>query len=185
MGGVIPSQFIGGINMKAYLATNFFSEAGFQYTANLAKMLRELDIDLYVPQENGEINDKSAKNAATITDIDIANGDNRHLEDANFLIASLDGVEIDSGVSAEIGYFSGMARAEEKYCANPPYRKIIGLYTDIRRDGEGDNRFYINLYTKGLTKLRGRVVHTRLDVMSAILEYSAQEKLESQIRRKI
>lgn len=171
--------------MKAYLATNFFSEAGFEYTAKLAKIFRDLDIDLYVPQENGEINDKNAKNASTITDTDIANGDNRYLEHANILIASLDGVEIDSGVSAEIGYFSGMARAEEKYCASPPYRKIIGLYTDIRRDGEGDNRFYINLYTKGLVKIRGKVVHNNFDAMKTILEYTIQEKIQNQIRRKI
>jgi hypothetical protein len=169
--------------MKAYLATNFFSEPMFDWTAKIGKQLKELGLDLYVPQENDEINDKSSEDAVSVTDIDIANGDNFYLESANILIAHLDGVEIDSGVSAEIGYFSGLARAEEKYCASPPIRKIIGIYTDIRRDGEGDNRFYINLYTKGLVKLRGQVVHSSAELVDVVEELLFQIRLEEQITR--
>jgi hypothetical protein len=172
--------------MKAYLATNFFSEPMFNWTARLGEQLRAIGLDIYIPQENGEINDKSSNEAASITDIDIANGDNRYLEDSNILIASLDGVEIDSGVSAEIGYFSGMARAEEKYCASPPLRIIVGIYTDIRRDGEGDNRFYINLYTKGLIKLRGEIVNSSEELCDVVEQLLFKIKMENQItRRKI
>jgi Nucleoside 2-deoxyribosyltransferase len=175
-----------GINMlKGYLATNFFNEATFEWTKKVGYRLRSLGLDIYIPQENGEINDKSADDAAEVTDIDIANGDNFYLEGSNILIACLDGVEIDSGVSAEIGYFSGLARAEEMYCASPPTRKIIGIYTDIRRDGEGDNRFYINLYTKGLVKLRGKVVHSSNEMADAVMELIEQIKKEEQFRRKI
>lgn len=143
--------------LKIYLATNFFNDMGKEYTKKVGYRLRSMGFDVYMPQENGEINDKDK---AGITDIDIANGDNYHLEQADILVASLDGVEIDSGVSAEIGYFSGLARSEERLCAAPRAKLILGLYTDIRRDGDGDNRFYINLYTKGLVNLRGKVVNS-------------------------
>lgn len=153
---------------KGYLATNFFSEAGFEWTAKVAKVIRETGIDLYVPQENGEINDKDAEGAADVTAQDIALGDNKYLKQANFLIANLDGVEIDSGVSAEIGYFSGLMEAEATFAVMPSPRVIIGIYTDIRRDGEGDNRFYINLYTKGLTLLNGMIVNSTQELKEVL-----------------
>lgn len=143
--------------LKIYLASNFFNDMGKDYTKKVGYRLRSLGFEVYMPQENGEINDK---NKDGITDVDIANGDNYYLEQADILVASLDGVEIDSGVSAEVGYFSGLARSEERLCASPRAKLILGLYTDIRRNGDGDNRFYINLYTKGLVNLRGKVVNT-------------------------
>ncbi len=171
--------------MKVYLATNFFNETMFEWTKKVGYRLRSLGFDVYIPQENGEINDKSGDNADEVQDIDIANGDNKYLEEASILVASLDGVEIDSGVSAEIGYFSGLARGEELYCAAPPTRHIIGIYTDIRRDGNGDNRFYINLYTKGLVKLRGVVVHSTDELAENIVEFNEIIKKIEQIGGKI
>jgi nucleoside 2-deoxyribosyltransferase len=148
-----------GKNMiRGYLATHFFNEAGFEHSAKLAKLIREnTNIDLYVPQENGEINDKSGDDSH-ITDISIADGDCLYLNSSNILIASLDGVEIDSGVSAEIGYFSGLITAEKVLSANPRIRYIIGVYTDVRQNGSGDNHFYINLFTKGLVRNNGIIV---------------------------
>lgn len=159
----------GGMNMiKGYLATHFFNEAGFEHTAKLAKRIREeVNIDLYVPQENAEINDK-ANNDENITDIAIAEADCSYLDEANILIASLDGVEIDSGVSAEIGYMSGLIKAESQLSANPKIRYIIGLYTDIRQDGTGDNHYYINLFTKGLVNLNGIVVRSTDELVKVL-----------------
>lgn len=159
------------MKLKVYLATNFFTEQGFNWTKTLGYRLRSMNYDVYLPQENGEINDKSSESADIITDVDIANGDNKYLEDADILVASLDGVEIDSGVSAEIGYFSGLIKSERHLSASPKPRYIIGVYTDIRRDGEGNNRFYINLYTKGLVNLYGKVVHSTDEVAEAITEF--------------
>lgn len=162
--------------MKAYLATSFFNEANYMWTEELARNIRWVfpEIDLYVPQENDEINDKD--NVEGLTAMKIALGDNQHLEPAELLIACLDGVEIDSGVSAEIGYFAGLMKAEKIHTVLPKNRKIIGIYTDIRRDGEGDNRFYINQYTKGLVDLNGVVVHNTTDLLKEINKYIRGEK---------
>ena len=94
--------------MKAYLATNFFDLFGFEGTAKIAGKIREAfpQLELYVPQENGEINDKKS-NDDIITDIAIYKADARELLSSQILIAYLDGVEIDAGVAGEIGMFVG------------------------------------------------------------------------------
>lgn len=165
--------------MKAYLASHFFSESGYDWSVKLAKSIRQAvpSIDLYNPLENEEINDKK-NNDDEITAEKIADGDNYYLERANILIANLDGVEIDSGVSAEIGYFSGLIKVEESIITTEP-RFIIGIYTDIRQDGTGDNHYYINLYTKGLVEKNGVIVRNVSEVVEII------NKIQKQIENEV
>jgi nucleoside 2-deoxyribosyltransferase len=144
--------------MKAYLANGLFSEADRMYNNYLAMLLRnEIDgLDLFVPQEAGEINDKN-----TFADsLMIAEWDSTKLLESDVLIAVIDGVEIDSGVSAEIGMFSMTGKP------------IVGLYTDVRQHGRDnqkkiqaliedgtENQFmYRNLFTVGRIKLSGTIV---------------------------
>lgn len=170
------------MKIKGYLATHFFNEAGYEYTKDLAKFIREeTSLELYVPQENGEINDKT--DDSEITDIAIAKGDNEYLDQANILIASLDGVEIDAGVASEIGYFSGVMKVEQEQKALPKQRIIIGLYTDIRRDGSGDNRFYINLYTKGLVNMNGFIVNSKQELVDTLKDIITQFEFEDHIKQ--
>lgn len=157
--------------MKGYLASHFFNEAGFNYTKEISQKIKNEipELDLYVPQENDEINDKET-NDDTITAALIAKGDNYYLKNSNILIANIDGVEIDSGVSAEIGYLAGLIEAE-KDLENRIPRIIIGLYTDMRQDGTGENFFYINLYTKGLIELNGTLVRDIDQLIEEIKEF--------------
>lgn len=153
---------------KVYLATNFFSEAMFLYTDQIASEIREaVNVDLYVPQENADINDKS-KNDVVITAKAIAEADSKHLYESNVLIACLDGVEIDAGVASEIGYFSALIDSEGRHSSLPKLRTIIGIYSDIRKDGTGDNRFYINLYTKGLVQTYGDIYNNAYEAIEAL-----------------
>ena len=114
-------------------------------------------VEIYLPQENASINDKSG----FADSIAIAQGDNAYLEDADLLIAVLDGVTPDSGLSAELGYFYSLERP------------ILGLYTDTRQGTHGNQQkiaaldeiaesqfSYINLYTVGLVKLRGEILNS-------------------------
>ena len=144
--------------MKAYLANGLFSEADRMYNSHLAKLLRTEfeDLDLFVPQEAGEINDKNSFADSKM----IAEWDTKKLLESDFLICVLDGIEIDSGVSTEIGIFSTTGRP------------IIGLYTDIRQHGRDnqkkiqaliedgtENQFmYRNLFTIGVIKNNGTIV---------------------------
>lgn len=155
--------------MKAYLANGLFSLGDRYFNEQLAKSLREKleDLDLYVPQENPEINDK----AAFATSEDIAAADLEALQASDVLIAVLDGVEIDSGVAAEIGVFSTFNRP------------IIGVFTDIRQEGRShpkkleilqadatENQFvYRNLFVVGLIKRNGKIVRTIEEAQEALI----------------
>lgn len=107
--------------MKAYLANGLFSIGDRLVNEMLAKEIRkELpEIDLYVPQENDAINDKQA----FANSIAIAEADMEKLQNSDVLIAVLDGIEVDSGVAAEIGAFSTYNRP------------IIALFSDVRQLG--------------------------------------------------
>ena len=146
--------------MKAYLANGLFSIGDRYVNEQIAKALREAitDIDLYVPQENDAINDKSAY----ADSLAIAAADLAHLQASDVLIAVVDGVEIDAGVAAEIGVFSTFNRP------------IIALLSDVRQQGRDngkkiqalvedglENQFiYRNLFVVGLIKQNGVIVST-------------------------
>jgi nucleoside 2-deoxyribosyltransferase len=149
--------------LKAYLANGLFSIGDRMVNEAIAKSLRERmpDIDLYVPQENEAINDKN--NFAD--SIKIAKADYQELMTSDFLIAVIDGVEIDSGVAAEIGAF---------YTTSRP---IFALYSDIRQLGRDnpkkinaliidptENQFvYRNLFVIGLIKLSGGLIFSTIE----------------------
>ncbi len=153
--------------MKIYFANALFSQADINYNAQLAAQIRNLSpqIDLYLPQENNDINDKQAYADSKM----IAQADTEKLLASDLVIAILDGNTIDNGVASEIGV---------AYAQKIP---IIGLYTDTRQQGAGnqqkldalsqvaENQFhYVNLYTTGLIKLNGTIVNNEADLLTAI-----------------
>lgn len=143
--------------MKGYLASHFFNDAMFRWTEDLAQYIeKNTDLDLYVPQRNADINDKK-NNDATITDIKISQADTQRLKEANILIANLDGLTIDDGVSAEIMAHGIMAEFEKDNNIDFP-RLIIGIITDMRYIGTGENKLYRNLMIIGKVKEHGHLV---------------------------
>lgn len=157
--------------MNVYLASHFFDTFGYEGTRHLAHQIRCLipKIDLYVPQENGEINDKQA-NDATITAESIYKADRDKLLKAHILIACIDGVEIDSGVACEVGLFSGLIETETLH--DDPRRIIIGLYTDSRQHGTGDNHMYKNQFVVGAIKHHGMIVSSVTELLLALKDLS-------------
>lgn len=143
--------------MYGYLASHFFNDAMFKWTENLAKNIEErTELDLYVPQRNSDINDKK-NNDDVITDIKIAQADTAELKKANVLIACLDGLTIDDGVAAEVMAHGVMAELEEEFGKNFP-RLIIGIITDMRYIGTGENKLYRNQMIIGKVKEHGHLV---------------------------
>lgn len=159
--------------MKAYLANGLFGMGDRLLNTLIAKELRKeiKGVELYVPQENDAINDKSAY-ADSIT---IAGADMDKLEESDILIAVIDGVEIDSGVAAEIGAF---------YMTGKP---IFALYTDVRQQGRDndkkikalindgvENQFmYRNLFVTGLIKKSmGDIYFTIEELIEGLKNYS-------------
>lgn len=153
---------------KIYFGAPLFTEMEQRYNRYVVDQIRKKygeKIDIYLPQENEAINDKSG----FADSIAIANGDNAYLEEADALIAVLDGVTPDSGLSAEIGYF---------YSMNKP---ILGLYTDVRQGTYGNQQkidaldtiaesqfSYINLYTVGLVKQRGEILRSSEELIEKV-----------------
>lgn len=155
---------------KAYFASPLFSEMELMYNDYLVKEIKQKfpALDLYVPQEQTEINDKNAY----ADSIMIAKMDTDQLLSCDFMIAVLDGAAIDVGVATEIGV---------AYQAGIP---IVGLYTDSRQQGAtnqkklealqeiAESQFsYINLYTVGIVKTNGMIVNTAAELLKAITPY--------------
>ena len=142
--------------IQVYLAGGMFCEADRMYNELLAKRIRERvgeHIDLYVPQENKSINDKTK----CANSRDIFWGDYNRLQNCDIFIARIDGDIPPSGTSAEIGIMSQRRQdweegfknfnawyldnipeptvidAEEKFVESHGYKPmILGLCTDSR-----------------------------------------------------
>jgi nucleoside 2-deoxyribosyltransferase len=185
LAGHLANKQSGGNNMKAYLANGLFNEADQAYNEYLAHRIRMSFpwVDLYVPQENEALNDKTGY-ADSRT---IFKGDNKYLDEADILIAVLDGIEIDSGVSAEAGRFIAFKEFEESLNEDDNFvyapRYIFGLYTDVRQQGAdnakkidalinqlAENQFmYRNLYVVGGIKEHG-VIASSSDELIGLME---------------
>ncbi|BDR56781.1 nucleoside 2-deoxyribosyltransferase [Xylocopilactobacillus apis] len=155
--------------MRIYFANALFTIAEQTFNAQLAEKIRAIDpsIELYLPQENQEINDKSLYADSKM----IAKGDTEQLVKSDLVVAILDGVILDPGVAAEIGVAYGKGIP------------IIGLYSDSRQEGASNKQkvealndvaenqfFYLNLYVVGLIKLNGSIVATEADLTRKIAE---------------
>lgn len=141
---------------KGYLANGLFTIGDRLVNTFISQAARYnlKDLELFVPQEQ-PFNDKS-----TYADSQtIAQGDVKALMESDFLIAVIDGIEIDSGVAAEIGMF---------YTTGKP---IYALYSDVRQEGRDneekikaliedgtENQFmYRNLFVVGIIKENGKI----------------------------
>ncbi|MBT2731947.1 nucleoside 2-deoxyribosyltransferase [Carnobacterium sp. ISL-102] len=158
------------MSKKIYFASPLFSEMERLYNEKIVLSIRETypEIEVYVPQEQGEINDKNAY----ADSMAIAKYDTDALLASQLMVAILDGSTIDVGVATEIGI---------AYQAGIP---IIGLYTDSRQQGAenkqklaalkevAESQFsYINLYTVGIIKMNGAIYNTSEDLITVINDY--------------
>ena len=154
--------------IKIYFASPLFSDMERWYNADVTRSLRNLlpeNVEIYLPQENEAINDKSG----FADSIAIAEADTAELISSDLVIAILDGATIDVGVASEIGV---------AYAQGIP---VIGVYTDSRQGAFGnqdkidaldliaESQFsYANLYTVGLVKSNGLVVDSTGQLVVAV-----------------
>lgn len=139
---------------KVYFAAPLFSEQDRLYNKHVYDLLLEemeergLEADIYLPQNNEDINDKNSYASA----VDILKADFDKLSESDIFVALLDGE--DSGVAFEAGvaYTLGMP--------------MIGMWTDVRQQG-GDNEDKI----KALTKIgENQFAYINLMLSGAFLE---------------
>lgn len=133
--------------LKGYLASDFFDLGGYEVTEKIGKIIKKYGVDLYIPQDNDEINDKEKANP---TAIQIWEADIKYLKQSDILFLYYDGE--DAGVMAEEGYFASLLENTSKK------GMIVGIYSDMRQVGEGDGHHYINLFTKGGIEKHGVLI---------------------------
>lgn len=153
---------------KIYFGAPLFSESEQLYNEYVVGKIRERfgdKVDVYNPMENEAINDKSKYADSQM----ISRGDNEYLKDSDVLIAVLDGVAVDAGLAAEVGFFYSTGRP------------IIGVYTDSRQgtygnkdkidalEVIGENQMaYLNLYLVGVIKDRGKLVRSSEELLDVL-----------------
>jgi nucleoside 2-deoxyribosyltransferase/predicted secreted protein len=104
---------------KVYLAAPLFSEAERDFNKKLAKILSGYAMEVYLPQETGDTDiTRSHEDIKSIFEDNL-----RYLEEADLVVAVLEGSDADSGTSWEMGY---------AYAKN---KKILSLRTDFREVG--------------------------------------------------
>ena len=119
--------------MKIYFAGPLFSEAERDWIRATIQEIeavaasRGAKLEIIFPYDlitQSEIDSRGAK-----AKLEIFSRCKSHLDDADLLVAILDGTQVDDGTAWEIGYF---------YARKSPEQKIIGVRTDFRRAGESE-----------------------------------------------
>lgn len=107
---------------RIYLAGPLFSHAELEYNRKLRDLLLKKGFSVFLPQEDAEDTaDERNKQSQELIFNKCVGG----VDGSDVIVAVLDGVDVDSGTSWEIGY----AYAKEK--------PIIGLRTDFRSLSDG------------------------------------------------
>ena len=166
--------------MNAYLAGGIFCYGDYLRNTEWAAKLRAAfpTINLYSPIENTDINGVEGKKKFAGSQ-EIANGDNKRLDNTDVLIACIDGDVIPAGTAAEIGKFhEKIERGDHKL--------IVGICTDNRQchlthsiakdqggaSAPGEQQYsYHNLYVTGLIKQAGTLVDNIDDAIKIIKDW--------------
>lgn len=164
--------------MKIYSAGGCFNRGDYLRSVEFHNALQEAfpSADIYSPILNTEINGVEGKKKFADS-VMIAEADNKRLDEADILVACIDGDIIGSGVSCEIGRFC----TQMEYSTKPKH--IIGICTDTRQchlthskekdeggaSGAGQSQYsYHNLYVTGMLNKYGVLVTTIDEVIDEI-----------------
>ena len=164
--------------IQVYLAGSMFCEADRMYNALLAEKIRERVgdyIDLYVPQENLSINDKTK----CANSHDIFWGDYNRLQKCDIFIARIDGDIPPSGTSAEVGIMSQRRQNWDKglqdYC-----RMAVADYVTLSSLELEENYIRMNGYEPVILGLCTDSRNPKRTYLEAKNELMKNEDYESQ-----
>jgi hypothetical protein len=153
--------------MKIYLGGPMFTAAEVQYNLGLAARLRCFTFEVYCPNENLSVNDKTRSD---LTGEAIYRADIAELESSNVFLCQ---VAEDSGTMWEAGYMDCLARHVDA----DRYLGSIGLATDIRlrtppdprKSGADNQAFYLNQFIAGGLKLSLGIYLSEEDLAERLL----------------
>ena len=135
--------------VRIYWANALFSLADREFNRVSAERVRAAGYSIFLPQE-------AFAGDADPSNEEIFRADTRELQASDVVVACIDQFPIDTGVACEIGvaYASGIP--------------VIGLYTDIRKDREGQGRLYKNQYVLGAIEASGTIVGSIDELIQAL-----------------
>lgn len=157
--------------MKVYIGGPMFEASDVLYNRRLRDLLLNNGFEVYCPNDNEEINDKSRTD---ITGEKIYESDIQKLEDCNVFLCRL---SEDPGTLWECGYMDCLAKK-----VNPKkYYGCIGLATDIRlgtapdpsKSGIDNQSMYYNQFMIGGLKLSLGVALSEEDLIERLIKLRA------------
>lgn len=159
--------------MKLYLGGPMFTDAEVSHNLRLAARLRSRGFEVYCPNENVAINDKTR---TEITPEAVYRADAEELEASNVFVCQ---VAEDSGTMWEAGYMDCLGRHVDP----SRYFGVIGLATDIRlrtppdlrKTGVDNQAYHLNAFITGGLKSSLGVFMTE-DAMIEELERLASKR---------
>lgn len=133
--------------MRIYLGGAMFTIADIKNNLRLAEKLRNKGFEVYCPNENEKINDKTRND---LTSKDIYSADIEELINSNVFLCQ---ISEDSGTMWEAGFMDCLSRHVNKN----KFWGVIGLTTDIRlqtkpdpkKSGVENQSMYINQFIVG------------------------------------
>src|SRR6201986_2745074 len=141
--------------MLIYLAGSIFTPYERRFLDDCAARLRAEGFDVFVPHEQKHLV------GVDVTAQAVFAADAGGVEDADAVLAVLDGPSVDDGTACEIGLFPGLKQQD------PERKGVVGLLTDLRGERRGD--FAINLFVRGCIDASGGSVVGSLDEALTIL----------------
>lgn len=154
--------------MKVYLASPLgFAYSTRVYMLELEKALAHADVTVVNPWDDFEVTralraakaivEREARIAA-LAQINTAIGANneRAIRDCDRLVAVLDGVDVDSGTAAEVGFAYALGK------------RVDGLRTDVRRSGDNEGSV-VNLQVQYFIEASGGRIASHHDELLALL----------------
>jgi nucleoside 2-deoxyribosyltransferase len=143
--------------LKVYFAGPLFTPYERGFIDECAARLRAEGIDVFVPHEH------ELALGADVSAADIFAKDRPGIENANAMVALLDGPMVDDGSACEIGMFHALMQSD------PGKKGIVGLLTDMRSDrGESIG---VNLFVQGVIEDRGRIVGSIDEALDVLREW--------------
>ncbi len=148
--------------MKIYLAGPLFSEAEREWIRSTIKMIQSLadlhgmKTEIIFPYDL--ITQSEIESLGNQAKYEIFSRCKSKLDDADILIALLDGSQVDDGTAWEMGYF---------YAKKSPEQKVIGIRTDFRRAGESQEAV-VNAMIEGACNL---IVRSREELFERIFQF--------------
>jgi len=135
---------------RIYLAAPLFSKAERTYNAMLSDLLKQHLFEVFLPQEAGDDTDTRIKKEQAR----IFSKNKSDLDNADIVVAVIDGADADSGTAWEMGY---------AYAHNKP---VIAIRTDFRRAGMHEQ---VNLMLEESSKVVSRTKELLESVKSPLI----------------